>query len=109
LRVLSALDSFRVHRATSLPRSWEEMNREVREAREVIGRLEELAEKAGREGGKIMIAFYTGQISCQEALEKLEALAGERGWALPQDRGLRQLQGARGDGGGGHPAAPGST
>lgn len=45
----------------------------------MIGRLEELAAKAGREGDKIMIAFYTEQISYQEALEKLKALAGERG------------------------------
>jgi len=34
----------------------------------VIGRLEELAERARGEGGKIMIAFYTRQISYQEAL-----------------------------------------
>ena len=49
-----------------MPRSWEEINREVREAREMIGRLEELAAKAGREGDKIMIAFYTEKISYEE-------------------------------------------
>jgi len=61
-----------------LPKTWREINREVREAREKIGRLEELAEKAGKEGDKIMIAFYTGQIGYEEALKRLRALVEAR-------------------------------
>ena len=61
-----------------MPKDWEEINREVAEARKKIGELEELATKAGKEADKIMIAFYTEQITYQEALEKLKALTAMR-------------------------------
>ena len=70
-----------------MPKSWEEINREVREARDMIGRLEELAlnlpPRFRRRADRIMIAFYLGRIGYREAyrrLKRLERLAkGEQG------------------------------
>ena len=44
----------------------------------MIGRLEELAAKAGRKGDNVMLDFYMGRISYREAEKRLRALAEAR-------------------------------
>ena len=51
-----------------MPKTWREINRE---AREIIGGLEELARKLGDRGDEVMADFYTGKKGYQEALKRL--------------------------------------
>ena len=58
-----------------MPKSWDEINREIREARDMLGELASLAIRAGREGDRVMYLLLKGRISYEEAKRRLERLA----------------------------------
>ena len=68
-----------------VPKSWDEINREIREARDMLAELEKLAIRAGREGDRIMYLLLKGRISYEEAKRRLERLVKERGRGRDQD------------------------
>ena len=61
-----------------MPKSWAEINREIREARDMLGELASLAIRAGREGDRVMYLLLKGRISYEEARKRLERLARRR-------------------------------